>query len=438
MDIKYLLSSLFLAGATFIAPAQEKRILTLEECKEMALKYNADIQTGKIDIEAARQTRKEAFTKYFPQISAGAATYKADDDLVKANIPDLTQMGLPIPAMEVGMLEKGNLVTVSAMQPVFAGGQIVYSNKLAKTALDASILQLDMTTDKVELETENYYWKIVSLKEAEKTINIIDTLLQSLHKDVSLAVKAGITTQNDLLTVQLKQNELQSTRLQVENGIRLSSMALSQYIGLPLDSAEYIDVPEFSSGIKSPGDYLVDHQSALSSLSTYKLLEKNVEAHKLKRKISLGEQLPTVGVGVSYAYEDLMFDKSRNHFIMMATVSVPISDWWGGSHKVKRTKLEEKKAILQQQDGNEKLQLKMQQSWNLLTESYKQITLAESAVRESQENLRMQRNNYNTGVSSLSELLDAQSLFQTSRNRYTDACIDYQIKVTQYLQDTGR
>lgn len=438
MNIKYLLSSLFLAGATFIAPAQEKRILTLEECKEMALKYNADIQTGKIDIEAARQTRKEAFTKYFPQISAGAVTYKADDDLVKANIPDLTQMGLPIPAMEVGMLEKGNLVTVSAMQPVFAGGQIVNSNKLAKTALDASILQLDMTTDKVELETENYYWKIVSLKEAEKTINIIDTLLQSLHKDVSLAVKAGITTQNDLLTVQLKQNELQSTRLQVENGIRLSCMALSQYIGLPLDSAEYIDVPEFSSGIKSPGDYLVDHQSALSSLSTYKLLEKNVEAHKLKRKISLGEQLPTVGVGVSYAYEDLMFDKSRNHFIMMATVSVPISDWWGGSHKVKRTKLEEKKAILQQQDGNEKLQLKMQQSWNLLTESYKQITLAESAVRESQENLRMQRNNYNTGVSSLSELLDAQSLFQTSRNRYTDACIDYQIKVTQYLQDTGR
>lgn len=438
MNIKYLLSSLLFVGVTTVIPAQEKRILTLEECKEMASKYNADIQTGKIDIEAAKQTQKEVFTKYFPKISASAATYKADDDLIKVNIPDLTQMGLPIPAMEMGMLEKGNLVTVSALQPIFAGGQIVNSNKLAKTALDASELQLDMVIDKVELETENYYWKIVSLKEAEKTINILDTLLMSLHKDVSLAVKAGITTQNDLLTVQLKQNELQSTKLQVENGIRLSCMALSQYIGLPLDSAEYIDVPEFTSGIKGPGDYLVDHQSALSSLSTYKLLEKNVELHTLKRKISLGEQLPTVGVGVSYAYEDLMFDKSRNHFIMMATVSVPVSDWWGGNHKVKRAKLEEKKAIRQQQDGNEKLQLKMQQSWNLLTEAYKQITLAESAVKESQENLRMQTNNYKTGVCSLSDLLDAQSLFQTSRNRYTDACIDYQIKVTQYLQDTGR
>lgn len=438
MNIKCLLSCVFLFGAAVVASAQGKRILTLEECKDMALKYNAEIQTGKIDIEAARQTQKEAFAKYFPKISAGAATYKADDNLVKVNIPDLTQLGLPITAMEVGMLEEGNLVTVSAMQPVFAGGQIVNSNKLARTAMEASVLQLDMTADKVKLETENYYWKIVSLKEAEKTINILDTLLQTLHKDVSLAIKAGLTTQNDLLTVQLKQNELQSTRLQVENGIMLSCMALSQYIGLPLDSAEYIDVPEFKSEINSPGDYLVDHHTALSSLSISKLLEKNVEAYKLKRKISLGQQLPTVGVGVSYAYEDLMFDKSRNHFIMMATVSVPVSDWWSGSHKVKRAKLEEQKAVRQQQDGNEKLQLKMQQSWNLLTESYKQIILAESAVKESEENLRMQTNNYRTGICSLSELLDAQSLFQTSRNRYTDACIDYKIKVTQYLQDTGR
>ena len=438
MNIKYLLSCVFLIGATTAASAQEKRILTLDECKERALKYNADIQTGKIDMEAARQTRKEAFTKYFPKISAGAATYKADDNLVKVDIPDLTQLGLPVPAMEAGMLEEGNLVTVSAMQPVFAGGQIVNANKLAKTAMEASVLQLDVATDKVELETENYYWKIVSLKEAEKTVNVLDTLLQSLHKDVSLAVKAGVTTQNDLLTVQLKQNELQSTRLQVENGIRLSCMALSQYIGLPLDSADHIDVPEFALEIKSPGDYLADHQTALSLLSTSKLLEKNVEACQLKRKICLGEQLPTVGVGVSYAYEDLLFDKSRNHFIMMATVSVPISDWWGGSHKVKRAKLEEQKAVRLQQDGNEKLQLKMQQSWNLLTESYKQIVLAESAVKESEENLRMQTNNYKTGVSSLSELLDAQSLFQKSRNRYTDACINYQMKVTQYLQDTGR
>lgn len=437
MNIKFLLSTAFFAVVLMTVNAQERRILNLEECKERALKNNAGIQTGKIDVEVAKQTKKEAFTKYFPQISAGAVTYKADDNLIKATVPPIPPLGLDAP-MEIGVLEKGNLVTVSAMQPVFAGGQIVNSNKLAKTALEASRLQLDITRDQVELETENYFWKIVSLKEAEKTLDILDSLLQNLHKDVSLAVKAGITTQNDLLTVQLKQNELSSTRLQVENGIKLSCMALCQYIGIPLDSASCIDVPEFNSDIKGPEEYLVDHQAVLPSLNTYKLLDKNVEVHELKRKINFGQQLPTLGIGASYAYEDLMFDKKRNHLMMMATVSIPISDWWGGSHKTKRSRLEEEKAICQQQDGCEKLLLKMQQSWNLLTESYKQIILAESAVKESEENLRMQTNNYRCGVSSLSELLDAQGLYQTSRGRYTDACINYKIKLTQYMQDTGR
>ena len=390
MNIKFLLSTAFFAVVLMTVNAQERRILNLEECKERALKNNAGIQTGKIDVEVAKQTKKEAFTKYFPQISAGAVTYKADDNLIKATVPPIPPLGL------------------------------------------------DKTRDQVELETENYFWKIVSLKEAEKTLDILDSLLQNLHKDVSLAVKAGITTQNDLLTVQLKQNELSSTRLQVENGIKLSCMALCQYIGIPLDSASCIDVPEFNSDIKGPEEYLVDHQAVLPSLNTYKLLDKNVEVHELKRKINFGQQLPTLGIGASYAYEDLMFDKKRNHLMMMATVSIPISDWWGGSHKTKRSRLEEEKAICQQQDGCEKLLLKMQQSWNLLTESYKQIILAESAVKESEENLRMQTNNYRCGVSSLSELLDAQGLYQTSRGRYTDACINYKIKLTQYMQDTGR
>ena len=179
-------------------PAQEKRVLTLETCKMLALKNNADIQTGKMDIEVAKQTRREVFTKYFPKVSAGAVTYKADDNLIKGTIPPIPPLGLETPT-EIGVLEEGNLVMASALQPVFAGGQIVNSNKLAQAALEASRLQLDMTMDKVELETEEYFWKIVSLKEAEKTLDVLDTLLCNLHMDVSLAVKTGLTTQNDLL-----------------------------------------------------------------------------------------------------------------------------------------------------------------------------------------------------------------------------------------------
>ncbi|WP_278701335.1 TolC family protein [Phocaeicola sartorii] len=421
---------------TLAAPAQEKRVFSLDECKAMAVEYNVQVKNGQLDVETARQTRKEAFTKYFPSISASGTTYKADDNLIKATLPPIPPLGMETP-MEVGVLEQGSMVTVSAMQPVFSGGQIVNSNKLAKVAFEASELQYDMTKDQVTLETEEHYWKIVSLKETVKTLDVLDSLLSSLYKDVNLAVETGITTRNDLLTVRLKQNELNSTRLEVENGLALSRMALCQFIGLPLDSANYIDVPDFTASILAPENYRVDHQAALYGLSGYRLLDKNVEVHQLKRKIKFGEQLPSVGVGVSYAHEDLM-DRNRNHVVMMATVSIPITDWWSGHHKVRRSRMEERKAVNQREDGAEQLQLKMQQSWHSLTEAHKQIALAESAIEESSENVRMQTANYQAGTSTLSELLDAQSLFRQSRNRYTDACITYQTRLTQYLIDTGQ
>ena len=433
--VKYILSGCCCLWWA-VAPAQEKRIFTLDECKEMAVEYNVQVKNGNLDVKAAKETRKEVFTKYFPTLSASGTTYKADDDLIKATVPPIPPLGIEQP-MEVGVLEKGSMVMISATQPIFAGGQIVNSNKLAKKAVEASEIQLDMTCDKVILETEDHYWKIVSLKEAVKTLDVLDSLLSSLYKDVSLAVDAGITTKNDLLTVRLKQNEVSSTRLEVENGLSLSRMALCQYIGLPLEAADYLDVTELSGIIQHPDAYRVNHAEALHGLSGYRLLDKNVEVHQLKRKIKLGEQLPTVGVGVSYAHEDLM-KHHRNHVMVMATVSVPLTDWWSGHHKVRRSRMEERKAMNDREDGAEKLQLQMQQSWNLLEEAYRQIMLAEVAVEESSENVRMQTANYKAGTSTLSELLDAQSIFRQSRNRHTDACITYRTRLTKYLIDTGQ
>ena len=172
--VKYILSGCCCLWWA-VAPAQEKRIFTLDECKEMAVEYNVQVKNGNLDVKAVKETRKEAFTKYFPTLSASGTTYKADDDLIKATVPPIPPLGIEQP-MEVGVLEKGSMVMVSATQPIFAGGQIVNSNKLAKKAVEASEIQLDMTCDKVMLETEDHYWKIVSLKEAVKTLDVLDSL----------------------------------------------------------------------------------------------------------------------------------------------------------------------------------------------------------------------------------------------------------------------
>lgn len=67
----------------------------------------------------------------------------------------------------------------------------------------------------------------------------------------------------------------------------------------------------------------------------YRLLQSDVKANKIKQKLEVGKNLPSVAVGGGYMYDDLM-DKAHPFAIGFVTVSVPFSDWWGGSHAIKK------------------------------------------------------------------------------------------------------
>ena len=124
--------------------------------------------------------------------------------------------------------------------------------------------------------------------------------------------------------------------------------------------------------------------------------------------------------------------------MVFATVSVPISDWWGGSHAIKRKKLEQQQAREQLAENAELLKIKMQSAWNSVEESYQQLLLAQRSIEQAEENLRLNRDYYNAGMTKMSDLLEAQMLYQQSCDKRTDAFADYQNKLLEYRQATGQ
>lgn len=429
---KIIMSASFVFSILFTNQVQAQ-VYTLEECKQKAIENNVKTKNSKLDIEAARWEKKEVFTKYFPSISASGTAFKADDPLIAAGIT-IPQMG----TLPVELLEDGLIGMVTAVQPVFVGGKIVNGNKLAQIAVDAAELQHDLSKEEVLHKTEKYYWQIVSLKEHLSTLNSVDSLLIRIHNDVNKAVEVGVVSNNDLLKVELQQNEIASSRLQLDNLLILSKMLLAQYIGTPMDSLQRMDVAYFGAEErKNLFSYHISNEECLSRLVSYRLLDKNIEASKMHTRMKRGEYLPTVGVGASYANENLL-GQNTNHGVAFATVSIPITDWWGGAHALKKKRIEECKAINEKDDLSQQLILKMQQTWNSLQEAEKQITLAESAVKQASENMRINQDYYNAGTSSVSDLLDAQTLYRQSCNRLTTAQINYKLKLSEYLFATGR
>lgn len=398
---------------------------SLAQCKKLALENNARMKNARLEVSSARQTKEEAFTNFFPSLSASALGYNANQPLVEANLG-----GMPL-----ALLKNGIVGDITVTQPLFAGGQIVNGNKLAQLGVEVSRFKQEQSEKEVLLTTEVYYWQIISLNEKLKTLAIVEQLVNSLYKDVDAAVKAGVKNRNDLLQVQLRKNSVASDRLQLENGLKLSRMLLGQYVGIKADSLS-IEPISFDEPA-SPERLRTDHGAALLSTPEYQLLAKNVEANRLQQKITVGKYLPTMGIGASYMYDDLM-DKDNTTAMVFAKVSVPISDWWGGSHAIKKQKFQTMMAQNEQRNNSDLLLIQMQKLWNDVEESYKQVKLAEESVVTATENVRLNTNYYQAGTTTLSDLLDSQLLLQQSRNQHTDAYTQYLIKQTQYLQATGR
>jgi len=345
----------------------------------------------------------------------------------------LAALGSPI---SISMMKNGTIAGVSAVQPVFAGGQIINGNKLAKVGEDVSRLQLQLSENEVEKQTEQYYWQLVSLQEKMKTVEAVQTLLADIYKDVDVAVRAGLAMRNDLLQVQLRQNDVESQKLKLQNGISILRLLLAQYCGL--SHSEFTISQELPTLVKEgPEVGSVYPDAALHSLPEYQLLNKQVEATKLQKNMEIGKNLPTLGVGAGYNYHNLL-DNDHTFGMVFATVSVPISDWWGGSHAIKRKKIEHQKAEEQLADNSELLKIRMQNAWNNVEESRQQLQIAQRSIEQAEENLRLNRDYYKAGTSKMSDLLEAQLLYQQSLDHRIDAYADYQNKLLEYRQATGQ
>ena len=426
-----------------------QKTLSLEQLKTLALQNNIAVRNARRNIDAAQLQRKEAFTKYFPNVSGTGAWFNANKGMAKmdvnpsemispemgaalaASLPAEMLAGLGSP-VTMSMMKNGTIAGISAVQPVFAGGQIVNGNKLAKVGEEAAALQLQLSENEVEKTTVQYFWQLVSLQEKLNTLAAVERLLADIHKDVDVAVRAGVAMRNDLLQVKLRQNDTESQKLKLSNSISIVKQLLAQYCGL--ESADFT-IGQSDLSVKpntEPG--MMNFQE--TRLPEYQLLQKQVEAADLQRKVAVGQNLPSVAVGAGYNYHNLM-ENDRAFAMVFATVSVPISDWWGGSKAIKRKKIEYQQAIDEQRDKSELLHIRAQNAWNNLTEARQQIDIAKRSIEQAEENLRLNRDYYKAGVSKMSDLLEAQLLYQQALDRHIDALADYQNKLLAYRQSVG-
>lgn len=401
-----------------------QRSLTLEESEALALRDNFKIKNSSLATDAARQTKEAAFTHYFPSVSATGFTFKAQKNLFEmttqggnlpvydgnpANLANPTQFAY-LPGGTTGLLKTGTIGMVTVTQPVFAGGRIINGNKLASLGEDVSELQQKISQNEVLLKTEEDYWLVVSLNEKLKTIQRYEELLNSLLKQVNDAYASGLVMQNDVLKVEVKRSEVLLNKSKLEGGEKLALMAFCQWIGIPYDSTLVLSDSLNTNGI--PQAYYVSPEEAVKKRAEYGLLQASVRAEKLQTRMKLGEYLPQVAIGASEMYMKFDEAQDRTFGMVFGTVSVPISGWWEASHTLSEGKVKEEIAENNLQNNSQLLILQIQKAWQDLTDAYKEVNLSEETKKQAEENLKVNQESYKNGLSTLSDLLEAQAMLQ--------------------------
>ena len=429
---------------------QGERVLSLDECLELAKQNNRTLQNAALDIEMAKEQRREAFTKYFPDIQANVLAFRAFDEMVKGdgtipmeiaaiNPQFAAYAGAPFSYSEFNRAYSAALVLT---QPLYAGGQIRAGNQLARIGEEAVTLQRQMKEKDVLQKVAECYWQTATVKYNLSTLEAAEKQVGAVCDLVTDYVNAGLTTRNDLLKVQLRQQELASNRLKLENAEHVLLLLLAQQIGM---AGKAIDIDPASLEPRNPAEVRVAVDEAVARREEMALVEKQVEAGEWQVRLERGKYLPTLAVGaMGYnagmgGFSDNVkkyLDTNMTNGLVFGTLSVPIMSWWGGRHAIRRQQLRVQQARNEADDAREQLALDVEQAWSQLTEAYKQTEIARTSVEQAAENLRLSTEQYRAGTLTLSDLLDAETLNRQALNPLSEALATYQVRLADYQRKT--
>lgn len=443
--MKRLLIILTLAGLPAALFAQTQ--LTLDACVELAKTHNKALAAADRQMQAARFDFKSARANFYPSFSAtGTGFYSTADgglDIAGGQLPVLGADGLPTGgtalfpglglAYKIGWLYGGG---VTLEQPVYMGGKVRAGYRMARLGGEMAAQSRRLTESEVIVETSQAYASVVRAREMRQVAERYHALLTELLRSVESAYKHGLKPQNDVLRVQVKLNESELNLRRTENALRLATMNLCHLIGRPLTDRIEItgELPDLSAAPAPVAD--------LTARPEYRLLDQKTELARQQLRMARSERLPQVGLVGNYGYLHGVEVNGQNllgswNFTAGVQVSVPIFHFGSRSNKTRSAKARFEQAQSERENGNDLLLLEMTRAANDLDEAQLEIRLAESSLAAADENLRTSRHQYDAGLETLSDHLEAQAMWQQAHQTQVEARVNGYLRWLEYRKAAG-
>ena len=300
---------------------------------------------------------------------------------------------------------------VQVSLPLYAGGAISAGVDAAEFAAEASSEQYEAILQDIKLGTGQHY---IGVLRAESGLEVAESNVKTLQAHAELArqrYEFGAVPKNDFLAASVALADAAQRKLQAENALDFARAAYNRYLNRPLDQPVSLDPNLDIDGLVPAGESL-ESLILMATQQRDELAVLAAEANSLRENSTAirARSRPQFALTGGYVYMENAFLDAEEFW--MAGVSFQWNLFNAGRNRDRAAALERQALAVShtRSDVLSSISLQVRRAWNDRQEAEARTHVAESAVDQAIENLRVVQNRYEAGSSANIEVLDAETL----------------------------
>lgn len=398
--------------------------LTLQECLKKAAAANPALKVARNDERIAADVITLARSGYLPRVD-GQGGYTAQLEPQKVKI-----------AGQTAQTQQADyaFASLTINQTLYDFGRTRQRVRRAELLREATALSYQGQEKNVFLQVVETYFGIL---EARKLLVAADEEVNQRLDHLKIAqnlYEQGVVTRNDVLQAEVKLAESRLQRQAVENNLENARLSLNFLIGEKPGFTPELD--EKTEPIQlEDSDQLFDR--AAEKRPEINASRKLVDAGEAEVSENRSNYMPELfaRAGVDYVENKYVVEQAIWH----ATAGIRMNFFDGLATTAKKRqvvknleKSRENLTLLQQE-----IRLELQTAINDAKVAAERIKTVETAIRQGEENLRINRDRYQEQVGTATDVIDAQTLLTKIRSDYFQAMFDYQVAVARVRKAIG-
>ena len=400
-------------------------IFTLKDCVENAIKYNPAIHASFFNEEVYRSRIGQAWSNYFPIISAGLELSRSGDKYTG---------GGPYGASMNHYVTMGYVPTVSAEMMIFDFGKTKATADMAKNLYEANKEDTKENINTIIYNIKSTYYNVLF---AEAQVKVYEDTVADFQLQLDQAwgfYRYGTKPKIDVVTAEYNLGKAKLNLLKAKNVLAVARVQLSKIMGMP----EYTNY-ELSDELTLNLFDITEENAIKTALEVRPELiaaYKTANAAKMNLRAMRREFTPDLGVFGSFRY-----GIGNDYNLHSGQIGVGLNYTALNIMRIKKqideAKAQYRKANAQYEDVKHNVYFNVKKNYMDLETAREAIVIAKLALDEAKEQYRQVTGRYKAGVGNAIELKDGENTYLNARLDFYNSMLNYNTTAASLEREIG-